>query len=348
MSVLQSSWSSNFEFIFADAPYAFGAWIPDSPGGKDEPSTDPNWASESVEYLDGLVQEHGPFHGILGYSQGAAFVPLYLSHAAAGSFQVAMLFCGYLPTAHLGLLAAINSGSPFGNIHALVFMGANDWIITNEETLDQAALFSSPVVITSSTAGHNLPGMSDSTYSDVVAFLEDSLPAPTASPTSLPTPTPTPAPSPAPTLQPTPGMVGCDTTTVNVAETDRTYSSVFTGNAPGTGHARSTLDSVQAWSADPPLERQWVQMDMGSVMTVMGVVTQGRNGVPQWVTSYTVAVSTSGDSWEDVDGTFTGNGDMETKVEGLFSAGFQARYVRINPTTMYGWESMRADVLICA
>merc|ERR1740121_486157 len=133
------------------------------------------------------------------------------------------------------------------------------------------------------------------------------------------------------------------TTTLNVAEADRTYSTVFTGDAPGTGHAQSMLDSVQSWSAEPyPMDGQWMQMDMGSVMTVWGVVTQGRPDIPQWVTKYTVSISTSGDDWEDVDGTFTGNNDMETKVEGLFSAGFQARYVRIKPTKFYGWESMRA------
>jgi len=170
MSALESAWSSTFEFIFADAPNEGGVWIPDPPGGRSVPTTDPDWALASIQYLDGLVQDHGPFYGILGYSQGAAFVPLYLSHAPAGSFQVAMLFCGYLPTHHLGLLSTIRSGSPFGSIDALVFMGANDWIITNEQTMEQAALFSSPVVITSSSAGHNLPDPSDPTFGDVVNF----------------------------------------------------------------------------------------------------------------------------------------------------------------------------------
>jgi len=170
MSALESAWSSDFEFIFADAPNAGGVWIPDSPRGRGEPTTDPDWALESIQYLDGLVHDHGPFYGILGYSQGAAFIPLYLSHAPAGSFQVAMLFSGYLPTNHLGIMATIRSGSPFGNIDALVFMGANDWIITNDKTLEQAALFSTPVVITSSSAGHNLPDPSDPTFSDVVDF----------------------------------------------------------------------------------------------------------------------------------------------------------------------------------
>jgi dienelactone hydrolase len=169
MSKLESAWSSDFEFVFADAPYAGGVWIPDPPD-RNEPTTDPDWASASIQYLDGLVQDQGPFYGILGYSQGAAFIPLYLSHAAAGSFQLAMLFNGYLPTNHLGLLATIRSGSPFGNIDSLVFMGANDLVISNEQTLEQAALFSSPVVITSSSAGHNLPDTSDPTFNDVVNF----------------------------------------------------------------------------------------------------------------------------------------------------------------------------------
>jgi len=175
MSSLESAWSSNFEFIFADAPYAGGVWIPDPPGGKGHPTTDPNWASASIEYLDGLVRDHGPFYGILGYSQGSAFVPVYLSHAAAGTFQVAMLFSGYLPVNHLGILATIRSSSPFSNIDALVFMGENDQIISNEQTLEQAALFSSPVVIRSSSAAHNMPDPSDPTFEDVVQFRQHAL-----------------------------------------------------------------------------------------------------------------------------------------------------------------------------
>ena len=36
---------------------------------KDEPTTDPNWAEASINYLDNMVATEGPFYGLLGFSQ---------------------------------------------------------------------------------------------------------------------------------------------------------------------------------------------------------------------------------------------------------------------------------------
>jgi hypothetical protein len=63
---------------------------------------------------------------------------------------------------------------------------------------------------------------------------------------------------------------------LNPAETARTYSSVWSGQAPGVGHARSMLNSDQAWSAKTNQKGEWVQVDLGSEQTVAGVVTQAR------------------------------------------------------------------------
>ena len=75
------------EFVFADSP-TNGVWIQDPPGGKDDPTTDPNWANDSIEYLDNVVAQQGPFFGILGYSQGAAFIPVYLANTS-NTFDIA-------------------------------------------------------------------------------------------------------------------------------------------------------------------------------------------------------------------------------------------------------------------
>ena len=37
-------------------------------------TTDPDFDAESLAALDRIVEEQGPFAGILGYSQGAAYV----------------------------------------------------------------------------------------------------------------------------------------------------------------------------------------------------------------------------------------------------------------------------------
>lgn len=171
MASLQSSLSSTFEFVFAQTPESGYVWIRDPPGGKGTATTDTNWASASVSYLNTLVQNQGPFSGILGYSQGAAMSIYYLSQVATGTFQFAVLFCGYLPTTHTGLLQSINTQSPFGGINTLVFMGQNDAVITNTMTLDAAAKFTSPTQVTSSVAAHNPPETCDSTFNQVLSFL---------------------------------------------------------------------------------------------------------------------------------------------------------------------------------
>ena len=94
-----------FEFVFAEAAYEASSdavdknldgkddissrlWIPDPPGGKNQPTTDPNFADESIAVLDAIVSDQGPFYGIIGYSQGAAFVPVYLSRSSVGTFHL--------------------------------------------------------------------------------------------------------------------------------------------------------------------------------------------------------------------------------------------------------------------
>eukprot|EP00966_Prymnesium_polylepis_P083731 1939406-Prymnesium_polylepis.1 len=161
--------AATYQFVFAQGPETGSLWIRDPPGGKSAATTDPNWASTSVNYLNNLVSTQGPFYGILGYSQGSAMATYYLSVVATGTFQKAFLFCGYLPETHTGLMNSINSASPFSNVPALVFMGVNDFTITNSMTNAQAAKFTSPTVVTSSSAGHHLPYSSDATYSTVLA-----------------------------------------------------------------------------------------------------------------------------------------------------------------------------------
>mmetsp|Transcript_16195 Transcript_16195/g.41164 ORF Transcript_16195/g.41164 Transcript_16195/m.41164 type:complete len:278 (-) Transcript_16195:19-852(-) len=175
VAALESALSAQYQFVYADAPEAGGLWIRDAPGGKGAGTTDPNWAATSMTYLDNLVESQGPFKGILGYSQGSAFATYYLSQRQANQtapFQFAMLFCGYIPTVHAGLTDAINAASPFHGISTLVFMGQNDFIIQNSLTSAQAEKFTSPTIVTSNVAGHDLPASSDPTFSSVTSFAE--------------------------------------------------------------------------------------------------------------------------------------------------------------------------------
>ena len=191
---LESSLASSVEFVYATAPYSRSLWIRDPPGGKSSPTTDPNWASQSVALLDSIVQSQGPFHGLLGYSQGSAMALTYLTSVPLSTFQVVILFCGYVPTTHTGLTNRINTASPFGGIPALIWIGRNDPIISNAQSQNAAAMFTSPSVLISQSGGHAVPDSSDPTYGDVVRFIRLS-----ASDSSLP-----PAPPALPPLPPRP------------------------------------------------------------------------------------------------------------------------------------------------
>ena len=131
-------------------------------------------------------------------------------------------------------------------------------------------------------------------------------------------------------------------------EAVRSYSSVWVNDAIGTGHARSVLDSDQAWSAAYANKNQWMTIDIGSAVELTGVTTQGRHEAYQWVTSYKVATSADGITFADVESgrVFSGNVDRSTKKTNAFSAPIVGvRYVKIMPQTWDGHISMRADII---
>ena len=88
------------------------------------------------------------------------------------------------------------------------------------------------------------------------------------------------------------GMVKAPKDELNPPESSRNYSTVFSNETPGVGHARSMLDSDQAWSAAHNLVDQWMEIDMGAKNFIAGVVVQGRNAPydNQRVTSFDVLI----------------------------------------------------------
>ena len=91
-------------------------------------------------------------------------------------------------------------------------------------------------------------------------------------------------------------------------------------------------------------------MDLGAVLSVAGVVTQGRKDECQYVKSYQVKTSLDGITWSDVDGgkVFNGNtGCGDAKVSNRFSQIVQRRYVRIVAKTWHEYVMMRSAVLLC-
>ena len=156
-----------FEFVFADAPVN-NLWLQDPPGGKDYPTLDPKWADESIDYINELVSQHGSFWGILGFSQGAAFIPVYLANTNY-EFKVALMYNGYLPETHEGLMQQINQNAPF-ETKSMVFIGKNDYNF-RDLGYDLYSKFSNGLLVESDSAGHHLPIQSDSTFETIVNFI---------------------------------------------------------------------------------------------------------------------------------------------------------------------------------
>ena len=89
---------SGVTFVCPNGGYSAGGgtyvWVPDPPGGKSQPTTDRDVADVSVDALNAIVTQQGPFDAILGYSQGSMMVLYYLSRVPVGTFRFAMMFCG--------------------------------------------------------------------------------------------------------------------------------------------------------------------------------------------------------------------------------------------------------------
>ena len=130
----------------------------------------------------------------------------------------------------------------------------------------------------------------------------------------------------------------------NVPESQRSYSSIYQNSAIGKGYARSMLNSKLTWAAGSGTQGQYVQMDAGLEMELVGVATQGRADWDQWVTAYNVSTSTDGSTFTSV-GSYTGNTDRSTIVHRFFATPVRARWVRIQPTSWHGYISMRCAMV---
>ena len=70
------------------------------------------------------------------------------------------------------------------------------------------------------------------------------------------------------------------------------YSSLYC-----TQHAR--LNGASAWLPNALNQNQWLQVSFDSRYLITSIITQGRSGVTQWVTSYTLSYSTNNLDWSE-------------------------------------------------
>jgi len=141
-----------------------------------------------------------------------------------------------------------------------------------------------------------------------------------------------------------------EATVLDTPEASRSYSSVWSNNAIGSGHAMSRLNSGQAWSTSGKPAGSYMTIDLGETKVVTGVVTQPRTGNTnsQRVTAYTVSCSIDGTTYVQDDTVYSGNQQGEsasTMVTNSLTTALSCRYVRLTVVSYYGHMSMRADVM---
>jgi pimeloyl-ACP methyl ester carboxylesterase len=148
-SPLLSGLPSSYEFVFADAPSLaendFGWWQLNFRG----------W-QRTFAWAAACFASHGPFDGVLGFSQGAALTSLLVGLRAADgqgpvSFSFAMMVGGFKCDSpdFAGLYAAKENY----RLPSLHIIGQSDVIVPAADSRALAAQFDAPVVL-SHPGGH--------------------------------------------------------------------------------------------------------------------------------------------------------------------------------------------------
>jgi hypothetical protein len=132
----------------------------------------------------------------------------------------------------------------------------------------------------------------------------------------------------------------------NPPEASRSYSSVYDNHAPGTGFARSILDSGDAWCAGGlTAGNEWMKIDLELAMRVDGVVLQARHDHDQYLTEVEVQHSLDPNSgFSSVQSQANGGvrffptatNSNKQKSELIFMEPVVARYIKI---VAWSWVS---------
>jgi hypothetical protein len=157
----------------------------------------------------------------------------------------------------------------------------------------------------------------------------------------------------------------CDDTVAFVPEiSSYSASSIMSNYYMGQAHyGQPRIGDTYCWSPDTNqcygwlngqgcnkgTRQTWLQIDVGQVKPIAGVVTQGRGNYGRWVKTFRVKVSEDGVNFKGVEcgRIFDGNTDSNSKVKNLFRKPVKARYLRFYPDTCYYNCDMRVGLLMC-
>ncbi|XP_067373283.1 contactin-associated protein-like 5 [Channa argus] len=117
----------------------------------------------------------------------------------------------------------------------------------------------------------------------------------------------------------------------------------------------NTRDGDGGWSPMIADRQPWLQVDLNEQMEVTAVATQGRFDSWDWVSSYLLLYSNTGQAWkqyrqEDGGGRFVGNMDSEAVIQNKLSHSVRTRFLRFVPLdwSPSGWLGLRVEVYGCS
>lgn len=113
---------------------------------------------------------------------------------------------------------------------------------------------------------------------------------------------------------------------------------------------------ANAWRPKNNNPHEWLQVDLGKVKRITGIITQGARSLftQMMVTEFSVTFSQNGESWSSVleesshrERIFSGNSDPDEEVFTVFEPPLFARYLRIHPRGWVNDIALRLEVLGC-
>ncbi|XP_011301961.1 neurexin-4 isoform X1 [Fopius arisanus] len=113
------------------------------------------------------------------------------------------------------------------------------------------------------------------------------------------------------------------------------------------------LNGEKAWTSASSHSYQYLIIDLGQLMNVVAIATQGRNNNGEYVTEYSINYGTNDLDYVDVKEEggypkmFKGNTDAESIKLNKFEVPIIAQWIRINPTRWQDRISMRVELYGC-
>ncbi|TNN81898.1 Coagulation factor VIII [Liparis tanakae] len=114
--------------------------------------------------------------------------------------------------------------------------------------------------------------------------------------------------------------------------------------------------SANAWRPKNNNPHEWLQVDLGKVSRITGIITQGARSLmtQMMVTEFSVTISHDGHSWTSVleessqrEKIFTGNSDSDEEALSVFDPPLFGHYLRVHPRGWFNGIALRLEVLGC-